>query len=91
MEFMRQAITTKYHGPTNTRGSRISATTESGLRHYYPYRYELNSEQNHRAAALAMAEHMGWSGTWRGGAIPCGYAFVLGDGAMFEVPNDTNR
>ena len=91
MDFMRQAIVTKYHGPTNARGSRISATTESGLRHYYPYRYELNTEENHRAAALAMAEHMGWAGAWRGGAIPQGYAFVLNDGALFTVAPDTNR
>lgn len=89
--YMRQAIVTKYHGPTNTRGSRISATTESGIRHYYPYQYELNSEGNHADAAQKMAEHMGWDGTWRGGAIPGGYAFVLNDGALFTIAPDTNR
>ena len=30
-----QAITTKYHGPTNCLGSRVSASTESGIRRMY--------------------------------------------------------
>lgn len=89
--YMRQAIVTKYHGPTNTRGTRISATTESGIRRFYPYQYELNSEENHARAARLMAEHMGWDGTWRGGSIPGGYAFILNDGGMFTIELDTNR
>jgi len=91
MNFMRQAIVTKYHGPTNTKGSRISVTTASGIRHYCPYQYELGSEDNHRRAAQLIAEHMRWSGEWRGGATPSGYVFVLNDGALFTVAPDTNR
>ena len=91
MGSMRQAIVTKYHGPTNTRDARTSATTESGLRRYFPYRHELNSEDNHAAAARLMAEHLGWTGTWRGGSIPGGYVFVLDDGALFTIPRDDNR
>ena len=91
MGYMRQGIVTRYHGPTSTRGTRISATTECGIRRYYPYRYEMNGEANHGLAARLMAEHMGWTGTWRGGSIPGGYVFVLGDGALFVIPRDNNR
>jgi hypothetical protein len=91
MDFMRQAIVTKYHGPTNTRGARISATTCSGLRHYYPYAYNLDSEGNHRHAAQKMAEHLGWDGDWRGGAIDGAYVFVKNDGALFTISPDTSR
>lgn len=43
-------ITTKYHGPTNTKGSRISATVENGKRIYMAYDYELSEVQNHDKA-----------------------------------------
>lgn len=90
-DHMRQAIVTKYHCSTNMRGPRISATTGSGIRNYYSWQYDLDGESNHASAAQKMAEHMGWDGTWRGGAIPGGYAFVLNDGALFTIAPDTNR
>jgi hypothetical protein len=58
-----QAILTKYHGPTNFKGSRISAQADS-CRIYLPYDHALNIEENHRAAAHAYADKLGWlSGT----------------------------
>jgi len=54
-----QAIITKYHGPTDTRGSRISATVEAG-RVYISYPYELNIEEAHRKAAKALQTKLGW-------------------------------
>ena len=49
-----QAIVTKYHGPTNLRGSRISAKCERG-RISIPYPHELKQgEECHRAAAAAL-------------------------------------
>lgn len=63
---IRQAIVTRYHGPTNTRGSRISATAEAG-RIYVAYDYALDATENHAAAARAFAAKWGWSGEWKGG------------------------
>lgn len=61
-------IRTRYHGPTNTRGSRISATTISGRRVYVPYNHALNSEDNHTAAAREAAALIAWDvpRVWRG-------------------------
>jgi len=52
-------ITTTYHKPTDTKGSRIAASvTRGGKRHTVTrgYDYGLNALENHRAAAGALAE-----------------------------------
>ena len=72
---MRQAIETKYHGPTNYRGSRVSATAEAG-RIYVPWDYALGIEENHRAAAMAFRDKMKWGGIWVGGGTRAGFCFV---------------
>ena len=55
-------IETAYHGPTNTRGSRISATCkrDSNLtfRKFVDYRSDLDSSANHLAAAEALMKLM---------------------------------
>jgi hypothetical protein len=56
---MPQAITTKYHPPTNTRGSRISAQCDAG-RLSLPWDDALDSDGNHRAAAAALIKRLGW-------------------------------
>lgn len=56
-----KAIVTKYHGATNTRGSRVSATAEGGNRISLPWDDALNSEENHRKAALALVVKMKWT------------------------------
>jgi len=81
-----QTIETKYHGPTNYKGSRISATASGGGgRVMLSYDDALNSEDNHKAAVLALMEKMDWLGTVHGGktkrcmvwvfteSAPCGY------------------
>ncbi len=77
-----QAIVTKYHGPTNTRGSRISASAGAG-RVFVGYNHRLNQEQNHAAAARALADKLAWSGELAQGGMPdsSGYAFVFIDRA----------
>ena len=51
-----QAIRTQYKGPTDTRGSRIVATSYKA-RSVYPYDHELDSDTNHaRAAELHAAK-----------------------------------
>lgn len=54
-----QAIRTKYHGPTNTRGSRISAKCGAGSISV-SYDYALNIDGNHRAACDALVKKLGW-------------------------------
>jgi hypothetical protein len=70
-----QAIETKYHGPTNCRGSRIKASCEAGsvtvgLDH------ALNIAQNHAAACAALLRKLGWGkgthGSYVGGALKSG-------------------
>jgi hypothetical protein len=45
-------IVTKYYGPTNTRSSRIKATTASGLTHWVSWDYDLDVNDNHNRAAM---------------------------------------
>jgi hypothetical protein len=56
-----KAIVTKYHGPTNARGGRISATAEGGNRITLPYPHEIGGiDERHRAAAVALCDKMKW-------------------------------
>ena len=59
-------IRTKYHGPGNVRGSRVSARRESSYvpegetlgRRFYGWNDELSTDANHRGAAMAwLREH----------------------------------
>ena len=58
-----QAIRTRYYGPTNTRGSRITASCEAG-RLTVPYDHALDLDDNHKAAADALTAKLGWT-RWR--------------------------
>ena len=77
---MNQAITTKYHGPTNTKGSRISATSASGIRVYVPYAYELSTNECHTKAAEVLRAQLGWEGRLVGGCNATGNVYVLVNG-----------
>jgi len=67
-----QAIVTKYHGPGNTRGARISAAAQAG-RIYVGYDHALNLEENHLAAAKKFVAKMRWpENLWTGGQLPNG-------------------
>lgn len=86
---LRQAIVTKFLGPTNTKGSRISVRCQA-KRIYVPWDYCLNTDRNHVAAARQLASQLGWDGPWYGGGIDTGYVFVQGGGdngtaCAFEV------
>ena len=74
IETHRQAILTRYHGPTNYRGSRISADYAGG-RVYVGYEHELNLAENHANAANVLVHKLEWNtdnGKWVGGTIPSG-------------------
>ena len=82
---MRQSIATRYHGPTNTRGSRVSATSSSGIRIALHWDDALNTDENHIAAARALIAKLGWSGQWAAGADRLGRVFVNIDDDVFTV------
>ncbi len=77
---IRQAITTRFVGPTNRRGSRIIARAVAGRKTVH-WDHTLNIEANHAAAARRLAESFGWHGQWFGGGLPTedGYCFVLAE------------
>lgn len=70
---MSASIFTKYFGPTNTRGSRVKATASNGAGSMsVPWDYGLNVDQNHDAAAKALAKKLGWHGRVSRGGGPGG-------------------
>lgn len=76
-------ITTKYLGPTDFKGARISVTADtwgSPTRMIVSYDYELSAVENHTKPAQQMAKRLGWSGVWQLADHPdrkrCGYVFV---------------
>lgn len=80
-----KAIRTKYHGPTNTRGSRITASDEDGNKCTIPYPHELSGEACHRLAADALCSKMKWDGSSLiGGGLKNGYVFVFGPGVRSD-------
>ncbi len=64
-----QAITTKYHGAGNKLGSRVSATSASGIRKYLEWDDRLSSDENHEAAALALCVKLNWSTIFSSGGL----------------------
>ena len=56
-----KAIETHFLGPTNYRGSRVTAKDDDGNRITLTWRHELNSDDNHKAAAYALCEKMHWT------------------------------
>ena len=66
---MTQTITTRYHGPTNTKPARYSATTSSGVRKWFPSHLQLGDDANQHGAAYALAAFLNWPGHWQGGAL----------------------
>jgi hypothetical protein len=75
-----KAIQTKYHGPTNAKGSRISAKAEGIGRIYIPYPHELSGVDCHRKAAWTLMDKLGWNKSYNlvSGALPDGtYAHCL--------------
>ena len=64
---MYAAITTRYLGPTDRRGSRVVASAGDGRRLTVGWNSALNVEANHRAAALALRNKLKWTGDLVGG------------------------
>lgn len=71
-----QAITTKYIGPSNVRGSRVKATASAGSV-TLSWDDALNIDDNHARAARALADKFGWRGIWHAGGLPKGNGNVF--------------
>lgn len=72
-----KAIFTKYHGPTNYKGARISASDSDGNRVTISYPYELSGEAVHRKVADALCAKMNWTGKMVAGGTRTGYVFLF--------------
>lgn len=82
------AIIAKYHGPTDSRGSRISAAA-NGHRVVVPYDYALGAEENHAAAAIALCHKMKWRGELVSGGLGAGagYVFCFSNSTRYPIPS----
>lgn len=73
---MRQAIVTRFLGPTNTKPARVRASCDAG-RLTVSWDYSMGVPENHMAAARALCAKLGWESDLDGGSVPgAGYAFV---------------
>jgi hypothetical protein len=83
-----QAIRTRYHGPTNSRGSRITATCEAGSL-TLPRDYSLDVDQDHARVAQCLVTRMGWPGVYHGGSFGGDYYWVCESGWIPTVEAST--
>lgn len=79
-----KAITTKYHGPTNFKGSRVSASAEGGHRLYVSWDDALDSSENHKQAAMALAKRLNWAGQWFEGWTGDASVWVCADDSVAQ-------
>lgn len=66
-----QGISTRYLGATNYRGSRVVAKAQAG-RVIVSWDDAIGTDENHDAAAFALAAKFGWKGPLVGGGSPDG-------------------
>lgn len=86
-----QAIITRYLGATNSRGARVKAKIKSDSV-TLPWDHAKDVDENHNAAAQALALKLDWHGNWARGSLPDGtgnvYICIRGPGfAAFKVEN----
>lgn len=73
----RQAIHTKYIGPTNHKGARVKAYGQAGAV-TVGWDHALDTQGNHNRAVVAFLESFKWGGTWvnGGSADDVGFVYV---------------
>ena len=71
-----KAIQTKYLGPTNFRGTRIKATA-GGNNITIPLDYDVDEEEAHRKAAIALCEKLNWPPKLLGGCLGGSWVWVF--------------
>lgn len=78
---IRQAIVTTFHGPTNTKGSRVKAQCDAKTM-WFSWDHALGVTENHHRAAALLAAYLGWvepGAPIKGGSLPGkGMAWILG-------------
>ena len=77
-----KAITTRYLGATNTKGSRIKATTDDGKDGrslVMPYDHEFEQSENHKRCAEALAKQLNWNVTLISGELKDRYVHTIID------------
>ena len=67
-----KAILTRYHGPSNVKGARISASDSAKNRIILSWDHALNASTNHAVAAQALCYKMKWEGELIGGGLSDG-------------------
>lgn len=72
---MRQAITTRYRGPTHSGPAKYLARAWGGS-HSTTRDYDLSTDQQHCEAARRLALKLGWAGLWVAGGSPEGTGSV---------------
>lgn len=75
---MRQAIRTRYCGPTDHRGARVKAMCDAKVI-YVPWDHAKDVTDNHTHAASTLAMRLGWSSEWLGGSAGDEYVYVCAD------------
>jgi len=81
-----QAITTKYLGPSVTRGARIKATCSGGgLSVTIPRDFARDLNIDHAAACRALCQRLGWTGRLVGGHTKGGMVWVFKGGMEVRV------
>ena len=76
-ETVIQSITTRTLPATNTKPTRVVATTASGLKHTAPLDHDISLHNAHWQVAAHLAAKLNWNGEWIQGATSDGYVFVL--------------
>jgi hypothetical protein len=72
-----KTISTKFLGPTDTKGARIVASIDDGRKVTIGYPYELNSACAHKHAAETLCTELGINTKLLQGATKEGYVFLL--------------
>lgn len=89
-----KAIETTYIGPTNHKGAKVRAT-DGDNRATVDWDYNLEPDENHRRAALALADKLAWFGSWQGGHTKRGMIWCFrddGPGVVFSrAPSKTQH
>jgi hypothetical protein len=99
------SIVTRFLGPTNSRGARIAAQVSdygSDMERYsrengkpgrliVAWDHGFCVEENHKRAAMALAQRLEWSGRWYGDDAPGSAGYVFTRGAVQFFVEETIR
>lgn len=84
-----KAIRTRYHGPTNFKGSRYQAMDGDGNTVTVSAAYELNSDENHERVAYMLMKKMQWRCIISGGGFGNDMYWTMLPAELRQVPGYT--